>query len=253
MQRDNRLAGTGGTGHARGAGKRSLYPITLRRMQKDRPLVPRCVQRRTQLFHIGHQTEAALRIGVLERVSGRSRWYLYELRYDDLLHPLTNLHKLCRTSFGMNFQFATLSSFISLVVVVYIAEQQIIRCFVDNHADITADTHAPEILVFGAIELVKLQPRMCRIHLEVEGCGFGGFLLVCGETSKAVRECVRNTKLHNSAKFELNPPPSLVCDLHTAFVGCIRTHKTEVSLSCFRRVQLIRHKIRQNQPNSVGG
>ena len=56
---------------ARDAGRAAAYVLhdpALRRVQEDRPLLPRIFERALQLLHILHESKAALRIRVRERV-----------------------------------------------------------------------------------------------------------------------------------------------------------------------------------------
>ena len=46
--------------------------------------------------------------------------------------------------------------------------------YVVTHAD------GPEVGVPGLVELVELQSRVSRVHLQIEGRGLGRFLLVAG-------------------------------------------------------------------------
>ena len=68
VQRDHRLAGAGRAGDARRAVEVPLDDRLLCGVQEDRPPLPRIVERAGQLFHVRHHAEAALRVGMLERV-----------------------------------------------------------------------------------------------------------------------------------------------------------------------------------------
>ena len=68
MQFNHRLAGTCRSGDARGSRKLSIYELPLRRMKKDRPLFPRIREREFQLVCVGHDAEAALRVGMRKRI-----------------------------------------------------------------------------------------------------------------------------------------------------------------------------------------
>jgi hypothetical protein len=43
---------------------------------------------------------------------------------------------------------------------------------------------------------MKLHPRICRIHLEIEGRCLHGFLFVASELGEAVGECVGDAEFH---------------------------------------------------------
>jgi hypothetical protein len=78
VKRDDRLAGAGRARDARRAGVVAIDHAALRRVQKDRPFVPRVFEGAFQLLDIGQDTEAALRVGVAERIGldRRRRWNL---------------------------------------------------------------------------------------------------------------------------------------------------------------------------------
>src|SRR5437870_1876980 len=74
VQSDDRLTRARRTRDPRRAVEIALDQLSLRRMEKDRPFVPRIVQRSCQLLDVGHHTEATLHVRMLERVvdlSGR--------------------------------------------------------------------------------------------------------------------------------------------------------------------------------------
>src|SRR5207253_2675151 len=75
VQRDDRLARAGRTRDPRRPVEIALDQFSLRRMEKDRPFVPRIVERSRQFLDIAHYTEATLRVRMLERVGDlRGRW-----------------------------------------------------------------------------------------------------------------------------------------------------------------------------------
>src|SRR6267143_1607020 len=96
----------------------------------------------------------------------------------------------------MHFQLAPLGPRVGLVVVSDVAEQETPRCLVDDQANITADTHRPEVLVFRLGELVKAHARVGRIYLEVEGRGLDAFLLFARQASEAVSKGIGDAKFH---------------------------------------------------------
>ena len=73
VQRHDGLAGTRRSRYARRAVEAPFHHLPLRRMQEDRPLLPRVFQCPLQLFLVGHDPEAALRVGMGVRVSVRGR------------------------------------------------------------------------------------------------------------------------------------------------------------------------------------
>ena len=68
MQRNDGLAGTGRTRHPRWTAVIALNQSALRRMKEDRPFVPGIVERALQFLDVGHHAEAALGVGMRERI-----------------------------------------------------------------------------------------------------------------------------------------------------------------------------------------
>ena len=68
MQRDHRLAGAGRAGDARRASILAIHELLLRGVQEHRPLLPRVVEGSLQRVRVLHDAEAALRVGMGERV-----------------------------------------------------------------------------------------------------------------------------------------------------------------------------------------
>ena len=68
VQRDDGLARARRTGDAGRAGVVALHPLPLLGVQEDRPLLPREIEGALQLLDIGHHAEAALGVGMVERV-----------------------------------------------------------------------------------------------------------------------------------------------------------------------------------------
>ena len=84
MQCDDRLARSGGTGHARRAGVVTFDPLPLLRVQEHSPLFPREIERTLQFLDVRHHAETALGVGMVERVRrGHGR-----LRYSRAARPL---------------------------------------------------------------------------------------------------------------------------------------------------------------------
>jgi hypothetical protein len=73
MQRDDGLAGAGRAGDSRRPGIAALDQLPLRRVEEDRPFLPRIVECALQLLEIGHDAEAALRVGMGEGIGARGR------------------------------------------------------------------------------------------------------------------------------------------------------------------------------------
>src|ERR1700693_2525086 len=68
MQRDDGFPRTGRTRHPSWTAVIALDQSTLRWMKENRPFVPGVVERALQLFYIGHHAEAALGVGMRERI-----------------------------------------------------------------------------------------------------------------------------------------------------------------------------------------
>ncbi len=71
MQGDHGLAGAGRSGHARRAVEGALHHGALGGVEEDRPFLPGCVQGGLQLDQVLDGAEAALRVGMGERVDRR--------------------------------------------------------------------------------------------------------------------------------------------------------------------------------------
>ena len=67
MERYNRLAGARRPGNASRTAPLLFNNGTLIRMEKDGPPLPRIIERSLELLDAGNDTEAALRLGVIER------------------------------------------------------------------------------------------------------------------------------------------------------------------------------------------
>ena len=68
VQRNDGLARARRTGHPRRAAVVPLHPLALRRVEKDRPLLPGILQGALQFLDTVYNSEPALRIGMCERV-----------------------------------------------------------------------------------------------------------------------------------------------------------------------------------------
>ena len=96
----------------------------------------------------------------------------------------------------MCLQLAAFGPLVGSVVMIDVAEQQAALRAMDDQPDVAADTHGPEVFVFGFVELVELHARIGRIKLQVERCRLHGFLLVTGEPRETVGESVGDAVLH---------------------------------------------------------
>ena len=107
--------------------------------------------------------------------------HLHVPRHRDLAHRLANLHELRRPGGRMPLQPPPLGPLVRGVVMVHVAEQEA-RCRpVDDQPDVAADPGRPEALVLRPLDLVQLQPRPSRVHLQVERGGLDRLLLVAGQ------------------------------------------------------------------------
>lgn len=118
------------------------------------------------------------------------------LRNEDLLDTLADLDKLRCAGGRVHFQLAPLGPLIGLVVVIDIAEQQTASGLVDDQTNVTADTHRPEVRVFGSVELVEAHAVASRVNLQVERGGLGGLLLVARQARQAGGEGVSDAEFH---------------------------------------------------------
>ena len=71
VQRHDGLACARRTGDARRPGVVALHPLPLLGVQEDRPLLPREIEGALQLLDVRHHAEAALGIGMIERIRRR--------------------------------------------------------------------------------------------------------------------------------------------------------------------------------------
>src|SRR5205809_4846321 len=123
--------------------------------------------------------------------------YLFLSWNEDCLYRLTNFHQLRRTSFRMGLQLPALRPAIRVIMVVNVTEQEACICFMNDQADITANSNRPKIRISRLTEFVKLHSGIRRIYLQVEGRGFHGFLLLAHQSPKAIRERASNAEFHN--------------------------------------------------------
>ena len=117
-------------------------------------------------------------------------------RHLDLTHRLADLHELRRPGRRMPLQPPPLGPLIRRVVMVHVAEQEARRGPVDDQTDVATNADGPEVLVLRPLDLVQFQPRMRRVHLQVERGRLDGLLLVAGQLREAVGEGVGDAELH---------------------------------------------------------
>ena len=72
VNRHDGLAGPGRTEHPGRTGEIPFYDLSLHRMEKNRPLLPRIAECAFQLRYVVHDTETTLGIGVLKGVRGHA-------------------------------------------------------------------------------------------------------------------------------------------------------------------------------------
>ncbi|MNL09874.1 hypothetical protein D3C87_1306520 [compost metagenome] len=120
---------------------------------------------------------------------------------EDFFNTLANFDELGCAGGRMHFKLASLGPLIGPVVMIDIAQQQAARRLVDDHADIAADAHRPEIRIFGPVELVKAHALAARINLQIERCGLGSLLLIPGQAGEAGGKRIGYAEFH---QFTLN-------------------------------------------------
>ena len=116
---------------------------------------------------------------------------------DDFLHTLSHLDELRRAGLRMNLQPPPLRPLVCRVVVIHIAKQEARARPMHHEPQVARDADRPEVWVFGFIKPVKLQARVRRVQLQVEGSRLRGLLLVTGQPREAAGERVCNPKLHD--------------------------------------------------------
>jgi hypothetical protein len=79
-----------------------------------------------------------------------------------------------------------------------IGQEEAGRGLVDDQPQVAAGPHRPEVWVAGAINPMELQPRACRVHLQVKRRGLGRLLLLRLQTGEGGREGVGYAKFHVS-------------------------------------------------------
>ena len=79
-----------------------------------------------------------------------------------------------------------------------VAEQEAGSGPVDDQPDVATDPHGPEVLVLRPVDLVQLQARVRRVHLQVERRCLHRLLLVTGQLRETVGEGVGDSELHQT-------------------------------------------------------
>lgn len=134
---------------------------------------------------------------IIVKENGRTRDGRFDVRrHDDFLNHLADFHQLCGPGAGMRLQLAPLRPSVRFVVMVDVAEEQAVAGSVNNQANVGTHPHRPEVFVPGLVELMKLQPGVGGIELQVERGGFDGLLLVAGQAGETVGECVGDKEVH---------------------------------------------------------
>ncbi len=131
-------------------------------------------------------------------LAGRRDVHLYipwDLNLTNRLADLDELRSSCRR---MPFQPPSFRPLIRGVVMIDVAEQQAGSRAVDDQPDVATDPNGPEVLVLRPVDLVQLQARMRRVHLQVERRGLDRLLLVAGQPGEAVGEGIGDAELHPS-------------------------------------------------------
>ena len=109
---------------------------------------------------------------------------------------LANLDELHRARRRVALDFAALGPFVGVVVMIDVDEQKTRSRFVDDQADVGVDAHRPEIRVLGAIELMELHARRCRVELKVERRRLHSLLLLRRQARERIGECVGDAEFH---------------------------------------------------------
>jgi len=108
------------------------------------------------------------------------------------------LDELRRSCPGMPLQSPALGPLVRRVVMIDVAEQEAGSGPMDNQSDVATDPNGPEVLVLRPVDLVQLQARMRRVHLQVERRGLHHLLLVAGQLRETVGEGVGDAELHQA-------------------------------------------------------
>ena len=160
---------------------------------------PLCRDTVAQEVVLGHVLEERPSGGLARRRNGLGLHRHIDIaRNRDLAHRLAHLDELSSARLRMALQLAALGPRVGVVVVVDVTQQEARVGLVHDDPDVAAHAHRPEVFVFRPVELVELEPRMSRVHLQVEGRGLHGLLIVVGQLVQAARERVRDPEFHQS-------------------------------------------------------
>jgi len=107
-----------------------------------------------------------------------------------LLDQFPHLDDLQRPRLRMRLDPAALRPFVGVVVVGDVHQHQAIAGLVHDDAQVAIDPHRPEIRISRLVEAVELQPRLVRVHLQVERRQLRLLLLVVPELGEGSREAV---------------------------------------------------------------
>lgn len=72
----------------------------------------------------------------------------------------------------------------------------------DDDAQIVIHPYQPETFVFAFVQLMKANPRIGWVYLQIKNCGFYGFLLVISHSGQDVGESVGDTEVHKIQLFK---------------------------------------------------
>ena len=109
----------------------------------------------------------------------------------DLAHDLADLDELRRARARMLFDAPAFRPAIRIVVLSDVAEQEVGRRLVHDHAHPTIDPNRPEVLVPGPLHSMELHPRLRRIELQIERRRLGGPLFLARQLRQAIRKTCR--------------------------------------------------------------
>ena len=129
-------------------------------------------------------------------LGGRRDVHFHIPRHTNLADRLADFDELRSARCRMPLQSPTLGPLVRRVVMIDVAEQEAGSGPMDDQPDVATDPNGPEVLVLRPVDLVQLQPRMRRVHLQVERRRLDGPLLVTGQLGQAVGEGVGDAELH---------------------------------------------------------
>ncbi len=127
---------------------------------------------------------------------GRGTWRSCGGLRGKLLDPFPHLHQLHGAGCRVALDLAALGPAIGLVVMVHIGQQQTGGAAMHDQPDIRIRPHRPEIPVHRTVQLVEGQAGCGGVHLQIEGGGLHGLLLLRCQAPEAVCEGVGDAELH---------------------------------------------------------